>query len=664
MDPADRPLVAIAASVAMLVVSASVASAQGGGGASQTGTGGPGVIQVSGAPMLPSMLPEGSGAISGTVLDASTGTPLVGAIVTISVANRAQVSRAPREMTDGRGRFLFTKLPARDDYHLTAAMPGYFDGYYGQDSPRPANNPIALTDGQWFSSASIQLWKGGSISGTVLDDHGDPMVGILVHVLVQTLVGGTRQLASGPVGTTDDRGLYRIAGLGPGDYFVSVPSVAATVPASTRSVSGSASLFAFFDADSLSRLAVGKAPLPPAPVDGRRLGYPVTYGPDATSLARATPITLTNGESRSGVDVRLEPTPTFTITGRVDGPPEMNSGLILRLLPTGLESLGTGSETATTLVAPNGTFVFLNVPSGAYSIDIRHSSMEFAYNLGGPASRLPMAPGVNGYSVNSDSVDSAPPGVQYTSTTVGSGSDAWGHTSVTVAAADVGDVVMTLRHGVRISGHWTREEKDQSTGVKPAAFFAFARAEPSNGSPSTGLATQNPRGDNPQDFELAGLTPGQYVLRFGGSGQESVVKSITLDGVDYTNRLIDVSDGHDVSNVQVTFTDDVPTLNGTIRNVDNTIKDVSIVVFPVEPDQWANYGLTPVRIKTASASAQGAFHVATLPQGEYFVIAVPKADADAWQDPAFLKLAARTAARVSLRWGQTTTVDVTPARIR
>src|SRR5262249_27848279 len=133
------------------------------GGVSSGGPGTPRTAVTTGGPPAQTVLPEGTGAISGVITDAISGAPLPYATVTISVGNgRTSVARTSRELSDSRGRFLFTKLSASDDYHLVASAPGYFDARYGQTSLRDANTPITLGDGQWVSNANIGLWKGGA----------------------------------------------------------------------------------------------------------------------------------------------------------------------------------------------------------------------------------------------------------------------------------------------------------------------------------------------------------------------------------------------------------------------------------------------------------------------------------------------------------------------
>src|SRR5436190_15228931 len=71
--------------------------------------------------------PEATGLILGRVVDAGSGRPIPGAIVTIdgaSIAVAGSAYRQPRAMTNANGQFVFRKL-GRGTYGLTATRPGY-----------------------------------------------------------------------------------------------------------------------------------------------------------------------------------------------------------------------------------------------------------------------------------------------------------------------------------------------------------------------------------------------------------------------------------------------------------------------------------------------------------------------------------------------------------
>jgi hypothetical protein len=112
-----------------------------------------------------------SAAISGVVIDATSQQPVRNAIVTLGGAEGGEA----RLLTDPQGRFLFRGLPAGERYTLEATKPGYIDGRFGGRRARTPR-PIALTDGQWFADTRIELVRPCSISGTVLDEAGEPIV--------------------------------------------------------------------------------------------------------------------------------------------------------------------------------------------------------------------------------------------------------------------------------------------------------------------------------------------------------------------------------------------------------------------------------------------------------------------------------------------------------
>src|SRR5205823_9211524 len=86
-------------------------------------------------------------------------------------------------------------------------------------------------EGQWLRDVRIVMLSPAAISGSVIDDQGLPIVGAFVRVLARISIAGRSRIASGRVARTDDRGVYRISGIEPGDYYIQVPSVQAAFPA-------------------------------------------------------------------------------------------------------------------------------------------------------------------------------------------------------------------------------------------------------------------------------------------------------------------------------------------------------------------------------------------------------------------------------------------------
>src|SRR5688572_16450329 len=194
------------------------------------------VVALGGAPasqavQAPAQPPPATSAISGTITDGLTGRPLGAVIVALRAPSTgAPLARIVRVVTDELGRFVMRDLPAGEGYTIATTRVGYVDGAYGQQTMFGASGRINLKEGEWFPRANIAMWRPGAISGTLRDEANEPVVGAYVRVLARHIFGGQPQLLAGPVARTDDRGEYRIAGLGPGQYVVHVPSIQSSVP--------------------------------------------------------------------------------------------------------------------------------------------------------------------------------------------------------------------------------------------------------------------------------------------------------------------------------------------------------------------------------------------------------------------------------------------------
>jgi hypothetical protein len=614
-----------------------------------------------------------TGAITGVVVDGSTNAPVEGAVVFLRLSGPTQV-RQTRQITDDKGRFAFIDLPPGDNYTLSATCTGYAGSTYGRDYQSAVNaaRPIAIAEGEWFAGARITMWPSPSVSGTVTDEAGEPVVGAYVRVVPLFSAGGHDHIAAGPIAITDDRGMYRIGNLTPGRYLVQVPSVQATAPASytdaqlsgftpqfeaSERASGRAiSIVPSLGVDPAARLVVGQYATPPPPVNGRLQAYPITFHPSATSLERATVLELKAGDERSNVDVRLMAVPTARIAGTVRGAPESFPMLILRLLPSGLEELGLGSEAAIATVAADGSFVFLGVPAGSYVIESTGAVAQYTMEpLGSPGSnsnQLPRPLGQSG-GYSADSVKAAPPGMSFMVQS-GRAFDAgtFGRLPVTVDARDQTGLVLSLRSTSTLRARVVFERDPNQQAAAPQTFPLYL--EPANGDARLGRPQRKFAVADPV-FEF--VQPGEFFLR--GTGYQGwIVKSILWDGREYADRPFDLAATPDISGVVITATNAAPILTGAVRDARGSAVDAAVIAFPVDPAGWSNYGFTPPRIEATTASTTGVFRMRPLPAGDYYIIAVPRAQVDAWMDPAFFKRAAPNATQVTLKWGATSTVDL------
>jgi hypothetical protein len=601
------------------------------------------------------------GAISGVVVDAETRAPIADAVVSLGGLPAAQMR--PAQVTDEKGRFVFTALDARPDgYLISVSADGYLSGRYGATP----GQRMVLRDSQWVSNVRIDMFRPASISGRITDEHGDPVVGAYVRVLVQVNIAGAMHLANGPGVTTDDRGAYRLARLSPGKYFVSVPSViasaqtAAMAPLTATATTGAnAPLDPSAEIDATTRLMLGRYPMPRPTDDGRLQVYEPLFYPGVNHVGDAQTIDVTHGEDRSAADIRLRPVPAIRVTGRLQGPPEAVNGFTVRLLAPGIEHLGNGAETATALSGPDGIFVFPSVPPGRYTIDVRRASSYLASTGHLPLPEPPPPAGLRFYAPAP--MISGPSSVflRYTTTPGQTGLSYWGRATLVVDRDPVNDVTIAMQRGVTISGRAEYDPASKAPQRTPWAGVDPADGDISNGLPP-GLFMITPRGDDARSFSVEGLRPGKYYLRFMGN---AAIKSIVWNGRDMTYRPFETTEGRDITDVVVTFTEQRTHLNGSVRNANGQPAPGAVVIaFPVEREQWTNFGLSPPRFQSATAGTDGTFLLQTLPAGDYFVVALEAERGDGWQDPKVLELVAGSASRVTLAWGESQTVNLRVGR--
>ncbi|HEX5068593.1 MAG TPA: carboxypeptidase regulatory-like domain-containing protein [Vicinamibacterales bacterium] len=601
--------------------------------------------------------------IAGTIVDAATATPIDGAVVHISPSSGTLPS--PLQLTDAKGRFLFTNLPA-GSYSLRASKTGYLDGAYGADIENGITvMPVAIENGRHVLDARIAIGKPSTISGTVVDEAGEPMVNVFVRALRVVMFAGTPQLASGRVVSTDDRGVYRLNGLAAGRYIVMLPSVSASAPAartgeiltaSRDSQSWSYSSFGVPKPDGAfagehDYVAIGGAyPLPP----GREpRAYPPLFHPAGRAMAEALPIALALGEERSNVNFTWAPVPASTVSGRLAGPSDVIGNVLIRLTPIGNESLPPGGEVATTWTKADGSFTFLRVANGEYSLI---ASRSYAYLSETDGRALPRPPGFREDTGGGATIPGSEVGYAYLSDRT---TDTYtARQRVSVGGGAVTGLSVQLRPNVRLRGRVIIESgafsiQGASGGSPAPPTTGPVRAEPASGDLTLGVPGGMFDSTN-GTFYVDGVQTGEYTLRFMGL---PMVKSIVIGGADYTTRPIDTAAARGLDEIVVTVTDKAATLSGTV--VGASSRDPAVVIyFPTDRTQWSKYGFRPTRIGSTGVANDGSYRI-ELPAGEYFVVAVTAKQNRLWQDPARLEAASASATRVKLAWDDKHTETLT-----
>jgi hypothetical protein len=575
-------------------------------------------------------------------------------------------------------------------YSLNASKAGYKDGQFLSGVMGTIGGHVILKDGEWYRTADISLVKLGAISGRVSNERGEPMVGSLVRVLRRAKVRGESVWVAGSLARTDDRGDYRIAGLASGEYVVLVPSVQHSVPvgASLAELEGvTESQLESLDAQAIRRgsqpvrrsdavlvdgstaLVLGPYPLPPSPPDGQPRLYPMTFHPSG-SLVSAARIVVVDGDDVLGIDLTLLPARAVAVSGQLQGALDPK-GVVLRLVPRGLESLGTGGEVATALVASDGSFRFLYVPEGEYTLMAPGSTFEFSDPSGfvAPGQQrlaIPPTPGVGRFGSGlSGGLVSIVPGITYTSRNPNTlsvhapfvrmpivvGPEGIGDLFVPVAAAGAIDCRVSLTGGDRATSTVGSLELAPADPVSGLGAHMFVLKPPSQGASVL------------ERVSMSALTPGLYALRLvGASGL--TIRSISIDGRDASTESILVEAGRS-HEMEVVLTSQGGRLSGFVRSANGqALAGAAAIAFPVNTSLWRNYGFTPTWIRASPASSDGSYVLSGIRAGQYYVVGVPSHQISKWADPSFLELAAAQSMRVSVAWGEVRTLDVPAFRGR
>ena len=630
-------------------------------------------------------LPKGTGLILGRTMDPGTGKPVPGALVTLSAVGSQTLPVSI--MSDAMGRFVFRDLP-KGSFSLRATKSGYVYSNYGKHLPDTGLDvsndwqPLELGDNQHRDDVVIKMWKHASIGGTVRDERGEPVVGITVRALGATYSGGRRRYSMESSGTgasavTDDRGMYRLRALVPGEFIVVVPIVSQSMPRSfgrAMASDGVTNLQMFRDSNygspawtdmglspnlvegSGDRFASTTSTLDRGSLvagissDGRVLQYEMQFHPNARSLSSATPIRLGSGEERSGIDFQLTPTPTVRVTGRVIGPSGPVADLVVNLIRGDTVAAMTGDPAVAQAVTDfDGSFMFIGITPGEYVASVLVTPQPQAPAFG-PGTTVVSGGGTVVTSSAGDRLRALP-----TEPTL------WARAPVVVGNEDVRDMTITLRRGGRVTGRV--EFQGEKPGTLPSYLSSFYM-ERADGTQSKNLSLLLGRIDRQGNFASFGQPAGRYFVRvpFSTGLGDVYFAGAMYNGRDLSRTPIEIGET-DIEGVVFVFRDRPgATITGSVRSQGATTDfTAAVVVFPADRSRWAETGTNPRDFRSAGVLGNGRYTVSDLPPGDYLVAAMPASRRD-WRDPAVLEALSRGAERVTIVGDEQKSVDLTVPR--
>jgi hypothetical protein len=544
-------------------------------------------------------------------------------------------------LIDDRGRFLFRSIPP-GDVIVTAQKDGFFDGAFGKRRANGQPLPFSLVAGQAMSDMKIEVFRAGVITGSVLDDHDEPIIGARVSAFERQFVSGAWRYVEAGYDITDDNGVYRIFGLKPGEYLATTASTLLSMPVANDGAAmlrwANATMVLHFDEDAVVTVkatgaageeshAVTGGMAPALAFEGRERVYANQFYPHTEHRLLALPIPIAAGEVRYAVNFRLPLVPVFSVSGRLVGTEAQTRRQLVRLLPAESD-VDDGDDTAITSTREDGTFIFVRVPRGRYRIVVegdfdsarRHASVALG------------ATGLEGVGTVTAMNAIPNPPVSH-----------WAHADVMVDDddVDVGDVVM--RQAVGVMGSISLER--DRTGTPSRARVSGITLGLAPAGPGLSAATSLVSDVNGV-FAPRHLVPGRYYVRVGAIPPGWFLKSVQAGGHNVMDMPVDITEAG--ATIRVTLSERTTELVGTVRDSRMiAASGAAVIVMPVTPKGEAVWA--PNRTRETRASVTGVFAIEGLPPGEYLVVAIDDAQADGWQDPQVMAALRTMGTRLTLR---------------
>jgi hypothetical protein len=577
----------------------------------------------------------GTASIAGTVVDDEQ-RPVAVRRAVVTVAGPGLVpSRSA--ITDDEGRFTVERLPA-GRFTITVSRASFITSVHGAKRPGKPGTPVVVDAGQRITGLTVKLWRGAVVAGVVKTEDGRPAEGLPVRVIAahQTNEPSIFTLSNNGV-KTNDAGEFRIFGLPPGSYLVSVtpPVLRGMAPSSVSEADMDAALAAMRArapapaagrSTAASTTQTSGAPL----ATSRPFAYAAIYFPATPNMADARPIALVPGQIVEGIELQLQRVPTAAVGGivtRADGSAAPGATIqMLQVPPSGYTLDAPLIVSATAL--PNGEFRIPAVSPGDYTLTVR----------------------------------ATPPGV--TPSSPFGGPALWSETKVSVNGSDIAGLALALQAGPALTGRVAFTEG----ALKPPADLkqwrvalatpaSLTRRGPVMGSQFNPAPPVALNADG--TFEISGIPPGAFLFQLTGPGLGPTgwwMRSMMDGDRDLLDRPMEIRAGSPSMNAVLLMSDKHTELSGTLRtSTGQPGLDVVVIAFSSDRAMW---GSSARRVRAVRPDVDGHFSMLDLPPGDYLLGVVSDIDPENAQDPALLEQLAPSSIKVAIGEGEKKVQDL------
>lgn len=539
--------------------------------------------------------------------------------IELGAASRRNVSAA----TNSNGE-LIAQIKA-GEYFVLVDSPGViamasFDSTDREPNPDEVRREFQTFtfDGVSERSIEIRARRGGAITGRIAYQDGSAAVNTTIEILRRNaetkkyarIVTGIGEASSIVSMLTDDRGIYRVAGLPPGEYIV------AASEKNTRRAT---------DDDEREMLGWLSGLL------GSDALMKVFYG-GATKSLDASVIQVAAGAEMSGIDITFPITQTFALSGKVIARSNRKAvkdvGLYLRSVENDASPYGERISKSLSHHAQSddsGAWSFEEVPVGEYVLQIEppteyETSSMSNMNMNGNMNTMSNMNGMSNMNMASPK-----PRRRYAPQEV----------KIKVTESGIEPLTVELASGGRVSGTVVIEG-----GKLLPSYMSVKVVDAENAIDtdeySSGYELRSSQVNERRSFEIEGLAAGDYfIVPSVGStyqtGEEKsksavkyYVKSIaSSDGRDLRREPLTLADSADIKDVRVTIGTDgavltgraMQTPRGSDKQTPEPARGAMVLILPADEKLWRNKSL----YVTATSDTDGKFKV-VLPPGEHLAI--------------------------------------------
>ena len=348
-------------------------------------------------------------------------------------------------------------------------------------------------------------------------------------------------------------------------------------------------------------VATWRSPNPGA--NEERTAYAPMYFPGTDNPAQAQRIALAIGEEKSDIVMALRPIRATRISGTAtgsDGKPMTGSVMVMSTSGYGF------NMTASGMIRPDGTFSVNGIAPGEYTVRAQ------AVNGGGRDTEIATA-------------------------------------KITATGDDINDLQLVAAKPSSATGRILMDPAAAATLPQGLMLFPMPM-EPGVMPMGVGPTRMGDDGT----FELK-AAPGRTRINTGGAVGWTI-RSIRLNGIDITDTGIDFKPNEDISGIEIEITNKVTSITGLVTNSrGETVKDYTAIAFAQDREKWKING----RYQAIGRPDQdGRFKMGGLTPSDYYIIALDKVDPNQINDPDFLDSVKVRATAITVREGDTRTVDL------